>query len=90
MTLQYVTCCIHSTADAIRDMIDQERQVTYQTALRHIGRDELARVFHHYDWGRKPRSLTMRRDWHVGYFRSVYLGRPCYFVRHSAIEYIFA
>lgn len=86
--MQYVTCCIHSTADAIRDMIDHERQISYKTALKRIGRNELAKVFPDYDWQRSG-GLTMKRDWHVGYYRSRYLGRPCYFVRHSAIEYIF-
>lgn len=88
MTLQYVTCCIYSTADAIRDMVDQERQVSYRTALKHIGRAELAFVFPDYEWGH-ARGLRMHNDWHVGYYRSRYLGKPCYFVRHSAIEYIF-
>jgi hypothetical protein len=87
--LSYVTCCINSTAGAIQDMIDLERQVTYRTALKRIGRAELARTFPDYDWHRRG-GLTMKRDWHVGYYRSRYLGRPCYFVRWSAIEFIFA
>jgi hypothetical protein len=89
MALAYVTCCIHSTAQAIQDMIDQEREITYRTALKRIGRAELAKVFPTYDW-KGSGGLTMRRDWHVGYYKSRYLGQPCYFVRHSAIEYIFA
>lgn len=86
--MEYITCCINSTADAIRDLIEHERAITYRTALKRIGRTNLARVFPDYDW-RGQGGLTMKRDWHVGYYKSRYLGRPCYFVRHSAIEYIF-
>lgn len=31
----------------------------------------------------------MPHDWHVSYHRSMFRGKPCIYVRHSAIEYIF-
>jgi hypothetical protein len=89
VALQFITCCLNSTADAIIEMTDQAVQVSYRTALKRIGKAALAREFPTYDWGRRPHDLTMKRDWHVGYYRSVYLGQPVYYVKWSAIEFIF-
>lgn len=92
MALQYLTSCVELTTrdlDALHGMVDCGRQVSYRTARDHIGRDVLASVFPDYKWTRTPGGLSMRHDWHVGYFRSVFRGRPVYYVVHSAIEYIF-
>jgi hypothetical protein len=88
---RYLTCCVLSTGPAINAMTERAREVSYRTFMRHVDRDELATVspFDYYDWRRRPRDLTLKRDWHVSYHRSVYEGRPCYYARHSAIEYIF-
>jgi hypothetical protein len=70
-------------------MTDNARQIEYRTAMRAIGRDVLAEVFPDYDWNKRPHYLTMKRDWHVGYYKSTFRGQPCIYVKHSAIEYIF-
>lgn len=90
--MHYITCCVDlgmKDVPALRDMIEEARQVSYRTARARIGGDALAAVFHDYDWSRKPQYLTMKKDWHVGYYRSVFRGKPVYYVKHSAIEYIF-
>lgn len=91
MTMQYVTCCVDSTAEAITPMVDRAIEVTYRTLMRRVGRDVLASVpaFQNYDWRLRPHDLTMSRDWMVSYHRSVFCGRRCYYVRWSAIEFIF-
>lgn len=90
--MQYVTCCVNipmCRVGELQDMIDRAQRITYRTARRRIGQ-ALAQVFPDYDWSNRPRHLPMKRDWHVGYYRSVYRGKPVVYVRHSAIEYIFA
>lgn len=92
MALAYITCCVDSTYEAITAMTEASRKVTYRTARAHIGKDALVETFPDYDWDgahNRPGCLTLKRDWHVGYYKSTYLGRPVYYVRHSAIEYIF-
>jgi hypothetical protein len=92
MALQYITCCVNLSMGDVPDlyhMIDHARRVTYRSAVAKIGRKELGAVFPDYDWSNKPRHLTMRKDWHVAYFRSTFRGKPVYYVKHSAIEYIF-
>ena len=43
-----------------------------------------------YDTGSERGGLRLKDDWHVGYFKSTYDGKPCYYIDHSRIEYIFA
>lgn len=74
----------------LQDMTERGRQISYATARRHIGRDALAAAFPGYDWSRRPQGLTMRRDWHVEYYRSRFRGAPCIYVKWSAIEFVFS
>ena len=89
--MKYITCCISipmSQVDDLNAMTDRARRITYRTARQHIGKNALALVFDNYDWG-NGKYLTMKRDWHVGYYKSTFRGKPCIYVKHSAIEYIF-
>ena len=90
MNYFYETNCISSTAKWINDMTDQAREVTYSTLARRVGAEQLKEVFPYYTWGPGPDpGLRLKDDWTVGYYRSTYRGRPCYYVEHSSIEYIF-
>lgn len=87
---RYETCCVNSTAQHIHAMVDRAREVTLNTLLRHVPTAIIAAVFPSYAWGPgKPGELRLKDDWHVSYYRSIYRNRPCYYIRHSAIEYIF-
>lgn len=87
----YVGNCISShTAPYLADMMDQATPVSYQTIMRAVGRAQLAECFPDFDWSSRPRALTMARDPYVSYYRSTFNGKPCYYVRESGIEYIFA
>lgn len=89
MNYFYETNCTSSTAKLINDMVDQAREVTYATLARHVGADQLRFTFPFYAWGPGTPGLRMKNDWAVSYYRSKYRGRLCYYVQHSAIEYIF-
>lgn len=84
----YYTNCINSTYEAITAMTERARDITYTTLLQHVGIDTLLDTFPGY--ARYPQQgLTLKNDWHVSYHKSRYEGKRCYYVRHSAIEYIF-
>ena len=86
----YETCCVNSTARLINAMTDRKRTITWRTFIKHVKAAELSEVFPIYNWGHGPtRELRMKNDWAVSYHKSMYGGRPCYYVAHSAIEYIF-
>lgn len=82
----YVHSCPSSTYEDIQNLIENEEQVSMATFRAAIGpvqwRDITAQLG--YD-----KYLPISKDWHVVYGRSVYRGVPCYFLRHSRIEYIF-
>jgi hypothetical protein len=93
--MKYVTCCVDCTMADLTDlneMIERNIQVSYRTLMRRVGREVLASVpmFRNYDWRLRPHDLTMSRDWMVSYHRSWWQGQRCYYVRWSAIEFIFA
>ena len=90
MKKSYYTSCVNAKADDIYDMLDHAKEITYRTLLKHVGAKELQTVFSDYDWGPKKQwGLRLKDDWAVSFRKSVYRGRACVFVCHSAIEYIF-
>lgn len=89
----YETCCVAADGPSISAMRDHEacREVSYSTMLRRCaGLLEWA-VENNYDRrsnAANSHGLTLRNDWHVGYYRSVFRGRPCYYLVWSGIEFI--
>jgi hypothetical protein len=101
----YATCCVAADGQEIMDMVDQAQTISYETFFRNVPLSEVlaSGIAGIYYWtpaqcvaagvpyeeikGNYP--LTMKKDWHISYHRSVYQGRPCLYFVHSAIEYIF-
>lgn len=84
--------CVEATDGAeIQAMADTAKPITRRTFLTYIDRAELAQLERglRYDTGHERGGLRMSRDWHVGYYRSTYQGRPCVYFDHSRIEHIF-
>ena len=75
----------------LSEMIENARDVTRQTFLRHVDRDDRQNIEAQLGYAPHCRDsiLTMRRDYHVSYHRSTLHGRRVYFFKHSAIEYVF-
>lgn len=85
---RYETCCIHSDYESITSMTEQSSDVSYRTMLKYCDLASWAE-----DHGYEVRQnvghgLTLKGDWHVSYHKSVYRGKPCYYLVHSHIEYI--
>lgn len=80
----YRTCCVNESGPAIIAMVDRAREITVQTFMRRCDWRPWAEAMgYHRSW------LTLSGDYHVAYYRSVWRGKPCYYVVHSAIEHIF-
>ena len=73
--------------DALNAMIEAQVETTYSAMLRNCaGMMEWADRI---GYERYPaQGLTLKNDWHVGYYRSEFEGKPCYFLRWSAMEFI--
>lgn len=81
---QYETCCLNANGDDITEMVDGSHEVTLAAIRQHCaGFAEWCTKM-----GYDSRGLTIDRDWAVSYHKSVYRGKPCYYIYHSAIEYI--
>ena len=83
----YTTSCVNSTYELITEMVEQAKEVSIATIKKHCQgfREWTANMGYESD---KRRGLTIERDYHVSYYKSAYNGMPCYYVRHSGIEYI--
>ena len=90
MTFHYETNCTlldRSDVGALHTMIDAAEDVTLATVRRHC---DLAGLLDDLGYAvGSEQGLHIKDDWHVTYHKSQFRGRPCYYVRHSAIEHIF-
>jgi len=87
MTYQYITNCVNSTAENIDEMVDNAKELTYKTFIKYVNWKDASRLLN-YDTHYK-RGLLLKNDWAVSYHKSTYIGLPCFYVRWSAIEWIF-
>jgi len=84
----YLTAnCVCSTAKSIDEMKDQAVEITYRSFAKHC---VLGDFLHYHGYCTRTRStgLRLQDDGCVTYFKSWYRGKPCYYLKHSAIEYI--
>jgi len=75
----------NSDVESLDEMIDQEEEISYEELTKHVTEEQLDEQFPFY----RDCPLTLEKDWSVRYFKSTLHGKPCIFVRHSAIEYVF-
>ena len=93
----YHTCCVHSTARAINNMVDDAQDITWETFRKHVHWSEVKRIFRDYSYRRENFmdngewniGFHIKDDWAVSFCKSKYKGKPCYYIVHSGIEYIF-
>ncbi len=80
--------------DWLHHVIDRSREITLNTFQKHVATDCFAtlksRLGYAVRGGRHQKAISLARDWHVRYFRSKTPdGKPCVFLKWSAIEFIF-
>lgn len=85
---RFVTSCVGcDDVPALEDMIDNAKEISYKEFVRNVSEEQLAQEFPDYDW-HGGSGLTMKKDYHVRYYKSTYQTLPAFFVDHSAIEYV--
>lgn len=73
-------------------MIHRERGITYRTLVRRVGLDVVRRFAVGRGYVVTKRSghgVTLKHDWAIGFYRSYWDDEVVYFVRWSAMEFIF-
>ena len=91
MRFNYLTCCVDLTmkdVDDLNAMTDSAQEIANVTFQRRCDWRAWAER-QGYAIGPAPGLLHLKDDYHVSYYRSTFRGVACYFVKHSAIEYIF-
>ena len=91
------TSCINSAARAINNMTDNAREITWETFSKYVHWSEVKAVFPDYSYRRENYmdngelniGFHIKDDFAVGFWKSVYRNRSCYYITHSSIEYIF-
>ncbi len=91
---RYFQSCVDFVGDEVEHLLamldsESETEATLATLRRNCGTAAIG------DWAKqhgyersKRRGLTMANDFAISYHRSIYRGRRCYFIRWSAIEFI--
>jgi len=85
--MKLFTTCVSAPGDLTLKMVDQAKELDYNDFSNAVtGLDQLAISMHYVldDTG-----LQLKNDYHVRYYKSRFNNKPCYFMVHSAIEYIF-
>jgi hypothetical protein len=88
----FVTDCTHAEGEDITVMKAMAHAIKRSTFMGHVPYAEMREIEKNLGYwvhGCGHRHLTMRKDPHVGYYRSRYRGRDCVYFTWSAIEHIF-
>lgn len=91
---EYQYCCVHpKSIDELNYIIDNEREITYNTLRKNVDSDSFKEVKELLGYNKQlflDCGLTLQNDYAVSFHKSKLPdGRRVYYIRHSAIEYIF-
>ena len=100
MAYQFSTGCVNSTAELIDAMTETSREITWRTFSQHVPAELLQATapFSMYQYhgehtnpitGEQTCPLHLSNDYAVTFHKGTYDGKPCYYIVHSCIEYIF-
>lgn len=82
--------CIQLPASMITQIVDDRREITRKTFLKHVGLAKMREIEKSLGYEDHPsRGLTMASDYAVSYYRSKFRGRLIYYFDWSAIEFVF-
>ena len=84
---QYHTCCVNSTYELISDMVNNSTEITANTFFKYVSLQDVNEMFGYNQ--NCPLLNSIKKDYHVTYYKSHYNGQKCYYLKHSAIEYVF-
>lgn len=89
----YSNCVNYPDVDELNHIIDVNRDITYKTFRGHVDTESFNEVKECLGYTaelRKNCSLTLENDYAVSFHKSkTPEGKTVYYLRHSAIEYVF-
>lgn len=82
----FITDCIGADGDDINEMKRAGKIISIETFRKAIGQKRWKDIQAQLGY---DRHMPIRKDWHVGYFRSTYRGVPAVYLVWSGIEHVF-
>lgn len=89
---EYVGCCVDLKGRDISEMCDGATEVSYKTIRKRLGKALMkfaASMGYETRPGGSRRGIFLSNDCYVRYYKSRYKGKPCYYIDHSRVEYVF-
>ena len=88
---KYITNCVNCrSVNELHTMIEKAVKISFDNFIKDIDADELQSLFPYYNWEEgDSNGLKLMDDWAVSYWKSKFRKKPCVFINHSSIEYIF-
>lgn len=90
--MTFCTSCVNSTAPAINDMVDEEKTISWRTFLKYVNKESVYTLLDEFGY-KTPNNpsgfMHIKDDYAVSFHKSKYRGKPCVYIDHSSIEYIF-
>ena len=88
---KYITNCVNCrSVNELHTMIEKAVKISFDSFIKDIDADELQSLFPDYNWKKgESNGLKLMDDWAVSYWKSKFRKKPCVFINHSSIEYIF-
>lgn len=77
----------NSEIDSLYSMIDNAKEITWRTLINNVSIKEIRNLFPNYEWWGV--GLHIKDDYSVGFYKSKFNNKRCYYIRWSSIEYIF-
>lgn len=93
MTYAHFSSCVNwprEQVDELVELIDRNLEITWKTFIRYVSVKEIREMFPDYTYTGQTGTgcFHIKDDWSVSFHRSRYRGLWCYYVRWSAIEFV--
>lgn len=90
----YQYCCVSPISlEELDYIIDNSREITYETLRNSVDPESFKEIKEMLGYNRhlqRDCGITLKSDYAIGFYKSkTPKGQPVYYIRHSAIEYIF-
>jgi len=86
----YFGCCVNLNGRKIEDMVDRAREIIWKTFKNYVSPQDVKELFPDYKVSAHDTGfMHIEHDYSVSFHKSTYNGKPCVFLVHSAIEYVF-
>jgi len=71
--------CVDAKGDDIEEMTDIAKEISWKTLFGYVNKSDVNDIF----------GYDVSKDYSVSCYKSKYRGKPCFYIQHSRIEYVF-